>query len=254
MNNPPYDAAREIKQYTLFLQKYAAFETQVVEERLSADLAGFTGLFARYAPVDKVLNDILATTAPYYNIFSILNVHKYETKLHTPFLCHLLNASATHGQGCLFLNSFLKRFVGLSETEGGITHSYVYEERSTDQGRMDIVIEYRHGDDYKIAVIENKIYAPDQPNQLKRYHDYIVLGRGYKKGNFHILYLKPYRSLPSKISIARDTYNQLEADNSIFSIGYQEDVIPWLLDLLPEIKSAQLQNIINQYINTIKTL
>lgn len=254
MTSPSNDATDEIKRYALFMQKFAAFESQIVEERIAGDLAGFKLLLAKYAPVDKILRDIVTTTAPHYNIFSILNVHKYETKLHTPFLCHLLNTSASHGQGDLFLNSFLKRFAFLAENDGNVSHSYVYEECSTDQGRMDIVVEYKQGNEYKIAVIENKIYAPDQPDQLKRYHDYIVRGRGFKKGNFHIIYLKPFRSLPSGNSIPRNVYLQLEDDRSIVSIGYHEDISPWLLNLLPEIKPLQLHSIINQYLTTIKAL
>lgn len=236
-----------------FLNRYVEYEERIVNSRITEDIDAFSKLFMKYQPVDKELVEILSATAPYYNIFNVLNVRRYETKLHTPFLRHLLDPNENHQQGALFYDSFLKLFTDCNDDAEPISNRSVKEEVPADEGRMDLIMEYTQGNRRKIVVIENKIYAADQDKQLERYYQYIT-ARKFTKGNFCILYLKPYRGMPSEVSLPKASYNQLTREKSLFSIGYHEDIAAWLMSLLPVIKPPQLHQVIVQYIETIKSL
>ena len=89
-------------------------------------------------------------------------------------LAFLLDPKETHGQGDLFLNSFLK-YIGKNDflAYDGIKVSV--EKKTNENRRHDIFIEgfFNHGRRWIIS-IENKLrFATDQDNQLEGYRDYL---------------------------------------------------------------------------------
>ena len=116
-----------------------------------------------------VLNDIekKMSEGSGFNVFRLCGVDHYET-MHSKILAEFLNPQGSHGQGTRFLECFqelLKRhfkFKGEFSDRTSVTTEVVF-----DGGRLDILIE----DESKksICVIENKIFAGEQPEQLERY-------------------------------------------------------------------------------------
>lgn len=247
------DQESELQSLTRFISKFAAYEEQLTNDRLSAETIAYTQLFGQYVPVDKQLTTILAHTAPYYNIFSVLNVRHYETKLHTPFLAHLLDPHESHQQSRLFFDSFLSSCIEFRDTSK-IRNIQVFEEYPCSYGRLDILINYKIDNVNKAIVIENKIYHHDEDDQLQRYYEYLTNERKLRKGNYHIIYLKPNMTLPSITSMSAELTSQLQDEGSLVCLGYHQDIVPWLSSLVTEIKPNNLQHIIGQYISTIKTL
>lgn len=94
------------------------------------------------------------------NIFTTLVPKHYEVHLHSRFLRFLLDPNGNHYQGTLFLSSFLAA-CKLSDFFSDLTQCQVYSEYDN----IDLYIT----DNSKHIIIENKIYAGDQPEQIRRY-------------------------------------------------------------------------------------
>lgn len=93
--------------------------------------------------------------------FNVLKLFSINEPMHSFLLANILNPNSEHGQGNLFLLSFLRK-LGIEFPEQGqwtIT---------AEKGRIDVLIKRQHP--HSVIVIENKSnYAGDQPNQLYRY-------------------------------------------------------------------------------------
>ena len=174
-----------------------------------------------------------------FNIFAACGVNHYEMT-HSSIIAELLNPEGSHGQDTRFLTPFLK--FCCPDFNFSLQGVKVGTEVSVDNGRVDILITNEDGQG---LIIENKIYAQDQYEQLKRYDDYAkkCFTKGYK-----ILYL---------------TLNGKEASDDsgkgvkYISISYETDIKDWLEECirlssrLPLIREAliQYQNHIKQLTN-----
>lgn len=123
-----------------------------------------------------------------FNVFSALNICSDEMRLHSRLLATLFNPKANHGLENEFLRQFLVTAIKVDDNyithcNESIAERYVGEVTETTGGRIDIILEDgKHG-----IIIENKIYACDQPNQLLRYHNYGVKQFGDKLRQEHII-------------------------------------------------------------------
>lgn len=96
-----------------------------------------------------------------FNIFQILRSGYEEVGLHSRFLFELLNPKGSHGLGDVFLRRFAEICV-----LPALSYNTVYVLR--EHANIDILIK----DNNYAIIIENKIHAGDQHEQLKRYHEY----------------------------------------------------------------------------------
>src|SRR5690606_36669004 len=105
----------------------------------------------------------------------------------------------------------------------------------TEGGRIDIVVRDSHG---CVFLIENKIYAADQHNQLIRYEN------AYPEASIFYLTLD-----------GKDAENTEKLTNQYHRISYKEDILEWLDKCLKaSIHFPMLREVLNQYINLIKKL
>ena len=100
-----------------------------------------------------------------FNLLTTVLPYDDEVRLHSRFIGSLLNPSAKHYQENLFLDIFLE-VIGLSQW-------------GMDTKKADVFIEYKDIDIYitdgeKHMIIENKIWANDQPCQLTKYVNIIL--------------------------------------------------------------------------------
>jgi hypothetical protein len=110
------------------------------------------------------------TPAPYnLNFFRILGLPHKEL-YHSKFIKFLLDPKGTHGYENAFLNLFIKVLEEKNKTIlQGSQYKRALPEKKVEKGRVDIIIE--NIDNEHHIIIENKIYAIDQFEQLKRYKD-----------------------------------------------------------------------------------
>lgn len=189
-----------------------------------------------------------------YNVFNVLGVDNMELS-HSAFLAALLNPRGSHGMQDAFLKAFIDTIAhGGNKPELDTAHAKVYTEYNigniteTTGGRIDILITDRSdtGSGKRCGhaiIIENKIWATDQPNQLLRYHNFAPKAM--------LLYLTLNGDEPSEQS--RGTLNV--QDGGYQCISYRSDIIGWLQ------KCAQLafdkprvRETINQYIDLLQQL
>lgn len=192
-------------------------------------------------------DEIAKVTGENFNIFSVLHLESDEVRLHSRLLGELLNPKGTHNQNELFLKLFVAN-IGLEtkySTEQ-LKNATVYIEKNIGLipddysvgGRIDLVIKFPNNDE---IVIENKIWAGDQFNQLGRYYE------EYPKS--HIVYLTPFGNKPSIGSLGK-----LPLDN-VICISYQLEILNWLELCQKEVyKQPLIREIFSHYINVINKL
>lgn len=180
-----------------------------------------------------------------FNVFSALNMCSDEVRLHSRLLATLLNPKANHGLENEFLKSFL---IALGLPEDYITHCKeqiverpIGEVTEATGGRIDIILEDRG----HAVIIENKIYAGDQPNQLLRYHNYGI--KTFGKNNFKLVYLTLYGSDPSASSLGGAHFNFIK-------LSYAQDILKLLEKLVKTQPQKPVHSTIEDYITIIKQL
>ncbi len=192
----------------------------------------------------------------YFNIFKVLGLSTSEVRLHSAFLAELLNPNGSHGMGDSFLKSFLGTVIPDFESVFETTSSEVIVEYVIDNismpdeehgGRIDILI---RNNSHQAIIIENKIYAEDQPSQLRRYFNY-AKDEGYGDADFHLLYLTLDGHDASSDSL-RDKYNDKVPYTTI---SYKEHILSWL-KRCTEIAALQplVRETIRQYIINLSQL
>ena len=165
-----------------------------------------------------------------FNIFEILDRTTDEVKGHSAFLGELLDSNGTHGQGSLFQIAFLQLLESLQLPDDNFREwmdgsqnwktliEFPIPQRfdgiDNGSGRIDLLIE---GDDASI-IIENKIYAPDQPEQLERYWKF---AKSINKPCL-LVYLTPNGEAPSTTSLGSLSVDQ------ILCLSYRCDIADWI--------------------------
>ncbi|EAI5630875.1 PD-(D/E)XK nuclease family protein [Campylobacter lari] len=140
------------------------------------------------------------------NIFEALGV-EYKENYHSKFIAYLIDPHGDHYQE-FFVNEFLKklgRYTKAKKFKNLTAHDIEIVETEAcvkDNRRIDILISLK---DKRYIIIENKLYAKDQPNQLKDYVKHIR-EKGKNIDDFHenilTIYLhKNEDTEPSKYSL-----------------------------------------------------
>ena len=180
-----------------------------------------------------------------FNVFSALDICSDEVRLHSRLLSTLLNPKANHGLENEFLKSFL---IALGLPEDYITYCKeqiverpIGEVTEATGGRIDIILEDRR----HAVIIENKIYAGDQPNQLRRYHKYGVETFGENK--FKLVYLTLYGSDPFPYSLGGKHFEFIK-------LSYAQDILKLLEKLVKAQPVKPVHYTIKDYITIVKKL
>ncbi|HEC1755245.1 TPA: PD-(D/E)XK nuclease family protein [Campylobacter lari] len=197
----------------------------------------------------------------YNPLLKVLPAHD-EVNLHSGILNSLLDPSENHEQGKLFLDLFLEK-IGLKELFG-------------ESGDVEVLKEHENIDIYihngtKHIILENKIGAGDQNEQIARYIDTLIEEENvsYKDikniENIAVIYLTKYGDRgPSKKSLdeweIENTKNELflkKGDDKVLyrQISYEVEILNWLQECQERVKNiCSLSQAIEFYKDVIKTL
>ena len=189
--------------------------------------------------ISKKNTEILDATGGRFNMFRICGVNHYENT-HSAILAEFLSPNGTHSLKSKLLECFIETLGEYFTIQKfNCEKARVRTEHSTEEGRIDILIEDNQN---KAIIIENKIYANDQPEQLKRYNRY---AQTYKNG-CQILYLTRFGD---------DASEQSGEGVSYLSISYKENIINWLEKCVAlSSRFPIVRETIIQYINHLKQL
>lgn len=173
-----------------------------------------------------------------YNLLtSVLSIHD-EVRLHSRVIKSLLDVNGKHFQDTLFLDEFLK-VINIDDFSFNTSKARIHNEYEN----IDIYIT----DDNNHIIIENKIHAGDQEDQIKRYIDTIKSNNeDLEPENILVIYLSIDREKPSKYSLGDLKIDEKYIKNGneyialFININYKKEIIKWLKNSLNEV-----QNIIN---------
>ena len=185
-----------------------------------------------------------------YNIFRVLKLTNNEVKTQSRIIADLLNpTSKFHNQGKDFLNLFLKIVLNDENFLLDYKVHVEYDLRKKEAlilddsnvfGRIDIFLE-ENNNASKAILIENKVYANDQKNQLERYYKFCCKKYGSSK-NFKIIYINQFGN-------EYKTKDE-ELKKQIVTIGYNTEINKWLEACVEISKDEDQKVIIKQLINT----
>lgn len=124
-----------------------------------------------------------------FNIFSALWLDRREN-YHSRFIAYLLDPRAHHDQGAKFLRCFFDK-LGIEDPSSLSVASVTAEYSVGELGRLDLVISTPQS----IIVIENKIDAGEQEDQISRYRKWLDDNHHGRKQR--LLFLTPTGSPPT---------------------------------------------------------
>lgn len=167
-----------------------------------------------------------------------------ERKL-SEIIAFFLNVKASHGQGELFLNAFLK-YANFDNAEYD-SIEIGCEKKLRNSGRFhDILIfgKLKNRINWIIG-IENKLRdACDQKEQMSDYLDDIS---GYHCSQYKLFYLTRFGDKPSEYSISQSKWQDNERYLGLLSAG---DIIKWLNDIV--IPAKNIDVFVQQFIDVLK--
>lgn len=186
---------------------------------------------------------LMRATGGHFNLFQIIGIGHYEVRTHSPILAELLNPKGRHGQGAVFLKLFMKK-VGIHEDsftakDSKVTTEYhIGTKTENNGGRIDIVIE---DVECRKILIENKIFAGDQENQLTRYSNFDPKAR--------LFYLTLFGANPTNLTSDQVRNHRCEC------ISYKDHIHDWLNACRKEAACLPgIREILSQYIALIEEL
>ena len=225
---------------------------------MEKELKDVQNLLTQVSIISEKYDAIAKLTGENFNIFKILKMETREVKTHSAFLAELLNPKGSHEQGDVFLKLFIEEVNEGKTSKPDITYNpkfditdfdtksaeafvefHVGQVSDTEGGRIDILITSNKG---KI-IIENKIYAGDQRNQLVRYNNF--------DEKAPLFYLTLWESQePSDYS-----KRHLEEGTHYKRISYENEILKWLEKCHEKaVNHALLRETLKQYIYLIKSL
>ena len=208
--------------------------------------------------IRKKYYEIAKLTGENFNLLRILGKEHYEN-YHSAIISDLLNEKGSHGQDDLFLRLFIdvikvrikndneKR--NLFNEINHFSNSKAQTEKPTSDGRIDVFV----SDSSQILIIENKIGASHQPEQLRRY--YLDAKSKYNNKNYLLLFLWKF-----EVDFNDKEFNSTfgnERDSAIIkgktiSISYAHDIKNWIIECIKECANLPIiRETLNQYLNTI---
>lgn len=195
-------------------------------------------ILKKTSAISNKYKELAKSTGENFNIFSILRMESNEVTTHSRFIAELLNPNGSHDQSDKFLAIFKNTFapeskLNLATTKVYVEH-YVGKVEAESGGRIDILIKDAEGN---VIMIENKVYAAEQSNQLLRYHNAFPSGK--------LIYL----------TLFGENSREENSAGLYESMSYETDMVNWLEQCLVKVENMPvIQQTIIQYINVIKKL
>lgn len=166
-------------------------------------------------------------------------------------LAWFLDPKATHGQGGRFLHLLLGR-LAVEWSPDACERAKVETETTVEEGRLDIIVRSASG----VLVIENKPWAADQPEQLKRYFTHLdrlgAIVDGPKVIRPSLIYLTADGALPPAGSIGAEEKRERTKAGQLHCWSYREHVLEWLADCRAVCRADRVSTFIDEFARYIR--
>lgn len=235
----------DIDQIAGFTERYRSFTQGLDSKRFAEFCSHFRRLQFALLPLRALAEAEQRRTAATFNIFQVLGVAHDEVNTHSALLAHLLDPHEDHAQGTLFLERFLRFCAQQFPELAAPSHAIPLEgwtvkaEFNTAEGVLDLVVwSSRLG---VLYVVENKIWAGEQPDQLLRYTRWLK-----QQASF------PHRALFYLTPDGRPS--QTHNGETYLRLSYKEHIVPWLTGALSEVEAPRLVETLKQYLDVLRDL
>jgi len=189
-----------------------------------------------------------------FNVFTSLLSASDEVNLHSKFLGFLLDPRSPHGLGSYPLQQFWQILFSDNETvqapsENEFQSAIVNVEYAIDgQRRIDLCIQIGE----RFLVVENKIWAGDQPKQVTDYLEWST--KKNSTNGLPVVYLTLDGHLPSIESFIRAKDDSID-ETKVLCISYRNEVREWLECMgQKSFKNAGLRETLIQYKELIEQI
>lgn len=241
--------ASDLPNLDKFLRAYRKFTDERSGLRLDDFKAHFGHIRVALQSIKTLGLQVERQYALQFNLFDLLGVKSDEVSAHTPFLADLLNPEGRHRQGSLFLEAFLGHcqsktdFTGFPKLSGevGSAQWFVTKNLPTYFGNLDLVVESPALG--LLLVVENKIYAPEQAQQLRRYADWLERRESYPQEGKALIYLTP-----------DGRESETHGGAKYYPLSYRKDVVEWLESVVAGVGAGRVREAIIQYIEIARNL
>ena len=185
-----------------------------------------------------------------FNLLSIIEKDRDEAHVHSKVIYSLLSQNWGKKDKETFLTLFLKE-IGIEDENIYDKNWEVTREKAFDldtiKGRLDFEIKSKDC----IYIIEMKIDAGDQPEQLIRYQEFAK--EQHKK--YKIFYLTLDGHNASKKSIGEEENLEENQKVEYINISFKEEILNWLGNCLKLVEGKENKSAcINQYIATVNEI
>ena len=187
---------------------------------------------------------------PEYNLFSTVLKEGDEVRLHSRFIASLLESTENASHGCKsdLLELFIEKINILANvnSQNKLPKEFILDtvKLTKEYKNIDILIDNEN--EKSCIIIENKIWAGDQENQLAKYY---MKMKSEGRENIYVIYLTLDGKKPEPQSLRlKDTDFKLE-DDKVICISYRDTIISWLKSCLgviadnPPVRESVLQYI-----------
>ena len=232
-----------INEIKRFRDRYQMFSRTLKKQRFYEFRHRFGHLKSGYTALQNSLVQQRRVTGQGFNLFHLLDIARSELS-HSRMLADLLNPYGSHAQGELFLKGFLALLQQRIPNDcilpaAGPNWRIRTEFWAGEQGRLDIVIEHFQ-EPKTIIVIENKIDAGLQADQLIRYANWLENYRSDYQS--HLVYLTPTGNTPPDFH---------QPEMPVLCLSYNRDIAGWLADCVPHTIAPRVRESLTQYQNTV---
>lgn len=173
-----------------------------------------------------------------FNILSVLQLERYETRTHSKIIFFLLNSPCGSSDKSGFLHLFLQ---AIHIPEAFLNGSWkVYRERTFDGGssRIDFILESKNF----CAVIEMKVDARDGDSQLARYASFCRK----KRKEYTVYYLTLDGHVPEEQSVRGVEPERFRC------ISFEKEIISWLESCMASVETDGYQYaFLKQYLGAV---
>ncbi len=178
--------------------------------------------------------------APDFNPFDLLRPN--EVRL-SSVLAWLLDPKGTHGQGGHFLGLFLER-LDTGWQAASYDRATIRTEVVIEEGRLDITVRFGN----KIVIIENKPWATEGENQLRKYLNYL----DRQPPNTSLLVYLTANGLQLPVNISEDEITERSKYNEKMPgqfrcWNYSVHVLDWLLQCCAECGADRVSTFIKEF-------
>ncbi len=193
-------------------------------------------IYNKYKVIDSLKSD--------FNVFDLIINPYDEVHLHSRMIYSILTERKFQKQ---FLMSFLNSIdVSLSDdvSFSDLKNISVEKEKAISNGRVDLFISFKIKNIYYNVLIENKLLACDQPEQINRYLSYM---NSFPNANNYVCYLTLDGSAPSEDSTKRS--------DEIKLISYDSEIMNWIEECI-KIASREpgVREVLIQYSSLLERL